>query len=58
MSNCRTSRHLPAPSDIRIAISRRRATDRTSIRFATFAHASRRTKPAIDISIGNSIENT
>ncbi len=52
-SSCRTSRHRLAPSDIRMAISRRRPTARTSIRFATFAHANSSTRPAIVISIGS-----
>ena len=55
-SSCRTSRQRLAPSDIRTAISRRRATDRTSIRFATFAQASSSTTPAMVISIGSSLE--
>ena len=54
-SSCCTSRHRLAPSDIRMAISRRRPTDRTSIRLATFAHASSSTKPAIVMSIGSSV---
>jgi len=55
-STCLTSRHLLAPSDIRIVVSRRRITDRTSIRFATFAHARSSTRPAMIISIGSSTE--
>src|ERR1700761_403035 len=52
--NCRTTRQRVAPTESRIAISRRRPTLRTKIRFATFAHASSNTNPEIAISIGNS----
>ena len=39
VSSCRTSRQRLAPSDNRIATSRRRPTARDSSRLATFAHA-------------------
>ena len=45
-----------APSDIRTAISRRRAMLRTSIRLATLAQASSRTKPEIVINMGSRVE--
>ena len=43
VSSCRTMRHRAAPSAVRIASSRRRATLRASSRLATFAHAMSRT---------------
>ena len=43
----RATRHLPAPSAARIAISRSRAVVRASIRLATFAHAISKTNPTV-----------
>ena len=50
---CRISCMRPAPSDCRIAISRRRETNRTSVSVATLAHVSSSTTPAIASRIGN-----
>ncbi len=44
-STCSANRSRLAPSAVRIANSRRRPTPRATSRFATFAHASSRTKP-------------
>ncbi len=52
-SSWRTMRQRPAPSETRTAISRDRAADRASSRFATFAHAIRRTKPTAPINDRN-----
>ena len=44
VSTCTICRHLGAPSAVRTEVCCRRLADRTSIRFATFAHAISRTK--------------
>ena len=46
-------RQRPAPSVARIAISRRRPVARTRSKFATFAHAIKRTKPTAPKSTSN-----
>ena len=50
-SSCRTMRNRVAPSEMRTEISRARFADRARSRFATFAHAIRRTKPTAPISV-------
>ena len=45
VSNCRTSRQRDAPTAARMLISTDRPAPRASMRFATFAHAMRRTSP-------------
>ena len=45
IASCRATRHRPAPSDSRTAISRCRASARASSRLVTFAHATSRTRP-------------
>ena len=49
-SSCRTMRQRVAPSDTRTDISRARAAERASIRFATLAQAISSTKPTAPIS--------
>ena len=48
-SACRTTRIRPAPMARQTAVSRRRASARASIRFATFAHAMISTSPTSPI---------
>ena len=48
---CRTSRAGLAPTAVRSAISRNRASPRTSSRLATFVHAMRSRKPTAPIKI-------
>ena len=48
--SCRRSRPRPAPRAARTANSRSRRTIRVSVRLATFAQASRRTRPTVPMS--------
>jgi hypothetical protein len=49
VSSCRINRSGAAPIAVRTAISRQRASPRTSRRFATFAHAISSRKPTAPI---------